>query len=215
MSFDKAALRLYAVTDRAWTGRMTLAQQVEAALKGGATLVQLREKTLGKPDFLAQAVELAALCRGYGVPLIVNDNVDVALESGADGVHLGQEDQDPRAVRRRVGAGFLIGVSAHTVAEARAAQAAGADYLGVGAVFATATKPGVTDMPFETLRSICRAVGIPVVAIGGITRENILRLTGSGAEGVAVVSAIFASPEPEAAARELRALSERMVAGDG
>ncbi len=215
MSFDRTALRLYAVTDRAWTGKMTLTQQVEAALRGGATLVQLREKTLDKPTFLAQAVELAALCKGYGVPLIVNDNVDVALESGADGVHLGQEDQAPEAVRRRAGDGFIIGVSAHTVAEARAAQAAGADYLGVGAVFATATKPGVTDMPFETLRSICRAVDIPVVAIGGITRENIPRLAGSGAEGVAVVSAIFASPDPESAARELRALSERMVAGDG
>lgn len=215
MSFDKTALRLYAVTDRAWTAKMTLAQQVEAALRGGATMVQLREKRLNRSALLAQAVELAALCRGYGVPLIVNDNVDVALESGADGVHLGQEDPSPRAVRQRAGDGFIIGVSAHTREEARAAQAAGADYLGVGAVFATVTKPNVTPMPFETLCAICRAVDIPVVAIGGITRENIPRLTGCGAAGVAVVSAIFASPEPEAAARELRALSERMVAGDG
>ena len=168
MNCTAEMLRLYAVTDRAWVGEQTLPQQVEAALKGGATCVQLREKDLGDAAILAEALEISALCKRYGVPFILNDNVALARQCGADGVHLGQEDMDPAEARRILGPEAIIGVSAHNVAEARAAVEAGADYLGCGAMFATATKTNVTALPKETLRDICAAVPIPVVAIGGI-----------------------------------------------
>ena len=215
MNCDKEKLLLYAVTDRAWTGKMSLAQQVEAALQNGATCVQLREKALDEEQFLAEALELRALCRRYGVPFIVNDNVDIALKTGADGVHVGQEDMKADDVRRRVGEKMIVGVSAHTVEEARRAVENGADYLGVGAVFSTATKTNVGNMPFETLREICRAVEIPVVAIGGISQKNIMQLSGSGVDGVAVVSAIFAAEDPGAAAAEMLKLAREMVKGHG
>ena len=215
MNCDKEKLLLYAVTDRAWTGKMSLAQQVEAALQNGATCVQLREKALDEEQFLAEALELRALCRRYGVPFIVNDNVDIAIRCGADGVHVGQEDMKADDVRRRVGENMIIGVSAHTVEEARRAVENGADYLGVGAVFSTATKTNVGNMPFETLREICRAVEIPVVAIGGISQKNIMQLSGSGVDGVAVVSAIFAAEDPGAAAAEMLKLAREMVKGHG
>lgn len=213
MKCDSQTMRLYAVTDRAWVGRQTLTQQVESALRGGATCVQLREKHLGREAILAQALELAPLCRKYGVPFIVNDDVDIALAAGADGVHLGQEDLRASDVRQRVGKDFLIGVSAHSVAEALEAQANGADYLGVGAMFATATKTNVHTMTPRLLRAICDAVSIPVVAIGGISKENLPTLAGCGADGVALVSAIFAAQDIETECRELRQLSERMVRG--
>lgn len=215
MNCDKEKLLLYAVTDRAWTGKMSLAQQVEAALQNGATCVQLREKALDEERFLAEALELRALCRRYGVPFIVNDNVDIAIRCGADGVHVGQEDMKADDVRRRVGERMIIGVSAHTVEEARRAVENGADYLGVGAVFSTATKTNVGNMPFETLQEICRAVEIPVVAIGGISQKNIMQLSGSGVDGVAVVSAIFAAEDPGAAAAEMLKLAREMVKGHG
>lgn len=215
MNCDKEKLLLYAVTDRAWTGKMSLAQQVEAALQNGATCVQLREKALDEERFLAEALEIRALCRRYGVPFIVNDNVDIAIRCGADGVHVGQEDMKADDVRRRVGERMIIGVSAHTVEEARRAVENGADYLGVGAVFSTATKTNVGNMPFETLREICRAVEIPVVAIGGISQKNIMQLSGSGVDGVAVVSAIFAAEDPGAAAAEMLKLAREMVKGHG
>jgi thiamine-phosphate pyrophosphorylase len=202
---------LYAVTDRAWIGTQTLYQQVEAALKGGATCVQLREKELDEAAFLQEAKELWALCRRYGVPFIVNDNVDVAQACGADGVHVGQEDMKAGEVRRRVGEDMILGVSVHTVEEARRAVRDGADYLGLGAVFPTSTKTDADQMSNETLRDICGAVEIPVVAIGGLNRDNILRLSGSGVDGVALVSAIFGAEDIEAACRELCALSEQMV----
>jgi thiamine-phosphate pyrophosphorylase len=202
---------LYAVTDRAWIGTQTLYQQVEAALKGGATCVQLREKELDEAAFLQEAKELCALCRRYGVPFIVNDNVDVAQACGADGVHVGQEDMKAGEVRRRVGEDMILGVSVHTVEEARRAVRDGADYLGLGAVFPTSTKTDADQMSNETLRDICGAVEIPVVAIGGLNRDNILRLSGSGVDGVALVSAIFGAEDIEAACRELCALSEQMV----
>jgi thiamine-phosphate pyrophosphorylase len=211
MKCDKSAMLLYAVTDRAWTGRQSLCQQVESALRGGATCVQLREKHLPPDALLREALEIGALCRRSGVPFFVNDNVDVAIRSGADGVHLGQEDGDVAAVRRRVGPGMMIGVSAHTVQEARRAVEDGADYLGAGAVFSTSTKADASVLPPETLRAICAAVSVPVVAIGGISRDNLLRLSGSGVDGVAVVSAIFGAADIEAACRELRALSRRMI----
>ncbi len=204
-------MRLYAVTDRAWTGERTLYQQVEAALKGGVTCVQLREKDLDEAAFFQEATDLCALCHRYGIPFIVNDNVDIALACGADGVHVGQEDMEAGQVRRRVGEGMLLGVSVHTVEEARRALRDGADYLGLGAVFPTSTKTDADRMPMETLRAICAAVDVPVVAIGGIHWNNMLQLSGSGVDGVALVSAIFSMPDIEAACRELRELAEAMA----
>ena len=203
-------LRLYAVTDRAWVGRQTLPQQVESALKGGATCVQLREKNLGDAAILAEALEIAALCRNYGVPFILNDNVALAARCGADGVHLGQEDMDPAEARRILGPDKIIGVSAHNVAEAKAAEAAGADYLGCGAMFATTTKTNTTTLPKETLKAICASVSIPVVAIGGIHKENLLTLAHCGEQGVALVSAIFAARDIEAECRELKRMAEQL-----
>lgn len=204
-------MRLYAVTDRAWVGKQSLYEQVEAALKGGASCVQLREKELNDEDFLREALELSTLCKRYRVPFFINDNVDVAIRCHADGIHVGQEDMQAAQVRQRVGTDMMIGVSVHSVAEALEAVRNGADCLGAGAVFATSTKTDVQTMPRETLRAICQAVNIPVVAIGGINKENIAALSGTGVDGVALVSAIFGADDIEGACRELRALSEEMV----
>ena len=211
MKCDKQNMLLYAVTDRAWVGKQTLYEQVESALKGGVTCVQLREKELDDEAFLKEAVEIHALCQRYGVPFFVNDNVDIAIRCHAEGVHVGQEDMAAAQVRARVGEEMMIGVSVHSVEEAREAVKHGADCLGVGAAFATHTKTDVDVLPHETLKAICDAVDIPVVAIGGIGPGNIGQLKGSGAAGAAVVSAIFAQPDPEGAARTLRALSEEMT----
>lgn len=201
-------LRLYAVTDRAWTGKQTLAQQVECALRGGVTLVQLREKKMERDAFLAEAKEIHALCRRYGVPLIINDDVELALACGADGVHVGQSDMRAGDVRARVGKGMIVGVTAKTVGQALAAQDEGADYLGSGAVFGTSTKADAKPMSLETLRSICKAVDIPVVAIGGVNRQNLPQLAGTGVSGAAIVSGIFAAQDIERECRALRALTE-------
>ena len=211
MKCDKRYMLLYAVTDRAWTGEQTLYEQVEAALKGGVTCVQLREKELDETAFLQEAKDICALCRRYGVPFIVNDNVDVAIACQADGIHVGQEDMAAGEVRRRVGDAMLLGVSVHTVEEARRAVRDGADYLGLGAVFPTSTKTDVEQMTNETLRAICDAVDVPVVAIGGINRGNLLKLSGSGVDGVALVSAIFSAEDIEDTCRKLRLLAEGMV----
>ena len=213
MNFDKTSLRLYAVTDRAWTGPLTLYQQVEAALQGGVTCVQLREKHLDRDAFLAEAKQICALCRRYGVPFIVNDDLDVALACGADGIHVGQDDMPAAEVRRRAGRRLIVGVSAHTPEEARLAEAAGADYLGAGAVFGSATKTDASLLTPAGLQAVCAAVHIPVVAIGGVNAGNILQLQGSGAAGAAVVSGIFGAPDITAACRELRALADTMVQG--
>lgn len=211
MKSDKKHMLLYAVTDRAWTGKQTLYQQVEAALRGGVTCVQLREKDLDEALFLQEARELRGLCRQYKVPFIVNDNVDIAIACKADGVHVGQEDLAAGEVRRWIGDEMILGVSVHTVEEARQAVRDGADYLGLGAVFPTSTKTDADPMSREILRAICDAVDVPVVAIGGINRDNLLRLAGSGVDGVALVSAIFSAEDVEGACRDLRALSEEMV----
>ena len=184
---------------------------MEAALKGGVTCVQLREKALSQEAFLAEALEIRELCSRYGVPFIINDNVDIAIACKADGVHVGQEDMAAAKVRQRVGDHMIIGVSAHSVEEALEAVKHGADYLGSGAVFGSATKTNVQPMSRQTLADICAAVDIPVVAIGGITRENLPRLAGTGVDGVALVSAIFAAEDIEAECRLLRRLSEDMV----
>jgi len=211
MKCDKRYMLLYAVTDRAWTGEQTLYEQVEAALKGGVTCVQLREKEMDETAFLQEAKDICALCHRYGVPFIVNDNVDVAIACQADGIHVGQEDMAAGKVRRRVGDAMLLGVSVHTVEEARRAVRNGADYLGLGAVFPTSTKTDVDQMTNETLRAICDAVDVPVVAIGGINRGNLLKLSGSGVDGVALVSAIFSAEDIEDTCRKLRLLAEGMV----
>ena len=211
MKCGKKHMLLYAVTDRAWSGEMTLCEQVEAALRGGVTCVQLREKGPDEAAFFQEAKEIRTLCRRYGVPFIVNDNVDIALACGADGVHVGQEDMNAGEVRRRVGDAMILGVSVHTAEEARQAVRDGADYLGLGAVFPTNTKTDVEQMPYETLQAICGVAGVPVVAIGGINQDNLLRLSGSGVDGVALVSAIFSAEDIEGTCRKLRALSEEMV----
>lgn len=211
MNCDKHAMRLYAVTDRMWLNGRPLSDDVEAALKGGVSMVQLREKDLDHNAFLAEAAAIGALCRQYKVPFIINDNVEIALAVGADGVHVGQSDMRVREVRRRVGDAMIIGVSAQTAAQAQEAEAGGADYLGVGAMFTTSTKKDARPVARETLRAICGAVRIPVCAIGGIGKDNILQLAGTGVDGVALVSAIFAAPDITAACRELGALSDRMV----
>lgn len=211
MKCDKKAMLLYAVTDRAWIGKQSLYEQVEAALKGGATCVQLREKELNEEDFLKEAMEIAALCKEYGVPFFINDNVEIAIKCHADGVHVGQEDMEAAQVRQSVGNDMIIGVSVHSVEEALEAVKNGADCLGVGAMFSTSTKTDVDVLPKEILRDICAAVDIPVVAIGGIGKTNISHLAGTGVDGVALVSAIFAADDIESECRMLRKLSEEMV----
>ncbi len=210
MKVTPETLRLYAVTDRAWLHGRTLESQVEQAILGGATIVQLREKHLTGQALLAQAQALCALCRRYGVPFLVNDDVALALAVGADGVHVGQEDMAAEQARALLGPGKIIGVSAHSVAQAVAAQRAGADYLGCGAAFVTGTKTDARPIPRETLQAVTAAVRIPVVAIGGITRGNLPPLQGSGLAGAAVVSALFAQEDVRNAARELRRLAERL-----
>ena len=204
-------MRLYAVTDRAWVGQRTLAEQVESALQGGATCMQLREKELNDADFLQEALEIKKLCQQYRVPFIINDNVKIAAECGADGIHVGQEDMQAENVRRLVGERMILGVSVQTVGQAVLAEQNGADYLGVGAVFATTTKADADVVSHDTLKAICKAVTIPVVAIGGIYKHNILQLAGTGIDGVALVSAIFASESIEEECRQLLGLSEKMV----
>ena len=205
MSFDPKLLQLYAVTDRQWTGRQTLIQQLEAALQGGVTLVQLREKDLDDAAFLAEAREVVALCHRYGVPCLINDNLPVALAAGAD--------QPVADIRRQAEPGFLIGATAKTLDQARAAQAAGADYLGVGACFPSPTKPNAVGITREALADICAAVSLPVVAIGGITLQNARQLQGAGMAGLAVISALLAAPDITTAARDLLALSRHLTEG--
>ena len=211
MRFDREALArslaLYAVTDRHWLAGRTLAGCVEEALRGGVTFVQVREKddrALPHGAYLAEARELRALCHAHGVPFVVDDDADLALECGADGVHVGQGDLPVGEARRRIGADGILGVSASTVGEALAAERAGADYLGVGAVFPTGSKADATSVSLGELAAICGAVDIPAIAIGGITRDNVAELAGTGIRGVAVISAIFAQPDVGSATRDLR-----------
>lgn len=211
MKCDRKDMVLYAVTDRAWLHGETLYSQVEKALKGGATFMQLREKNLAEEQFLQEAEELKKLCKKYNVPFVINDNVDIAAKIDADGVHVGQSDMEAGDVRAKLGPDKIIGVSAQTVEQAVLAEKRGADYLGVGAVFTTGTKLDADDVSYETLKAICQAVSIPVVAIGGITRDNLMELKGSGIDGIAVVSAIFAQEDIEEATRELKSRTEEML----
>lgn len=211
MKCTEEMMRLYAVTDRAWVGKQSLAEQVAAALRGGVTCVQLREKELDEERFLREAEEIFTLCKRYRVPFFINDNVALALRCHADGVHVGQDDMDVAEVRRLVGQEMMIGVSVHTVEEARTAAEGGADYLGVGAMFATSTKTDASLVTKETLRAICDAVSIPVVAIGGINKSNLLELAGTGVDGVALVSAIFSAADIATECRLLYGLSQEMA----
>ena len=211
MNCKKEDMRLYAVTDRSWLGDKKLADQVKECLEGGVTFLQLREKKLDEEAFYQEALEIKKLCKENGVPFIINDNVDVALHCDADGVHVGQSDMEAQDVRAKLGPDKIIGVSARTVEQAVKAEKMGADYLGVGAVFSTSTKLDAREVSWETLKEICETVSIPVVAIGGITADNLSQLAGTGVDGVAVVSAIFAQKDIKAATENLRKLSEDMV----
>ena len=212
MKIEGVKLRLYAVTDRAWAAdEDALMDQIAAAIDGGAGIVQLREKHLDHDAFLREARRFVALCREKGVISIINDAVDISAAVGADGVHVGQSDLAAGRAREVLGPDKLIGVSAHSVEEALAAQAAGADYLGVGAAFVTGTKADAAPISRDTIRAITAAVDIPVVAIGGISRDNITELAGCGLDGVAVVSALFAQKDVKTAAKELYALSESIA----
>ena len=205
-------LRLYAITDRRWLGNKKLSDDVEAVLKGGATFIQLREKHLDTDAFKQEAEVIQKICAAYHVPFIINDNVEIAKAIGADGVHVGQSDMAAGDVRRRLGDDKIIGVSASTVEEALEAERHGADYLGVGAVFPTGSKDDADAVDAATLKAICEAVHIPVVAIGGITADNMKELSGSGICGISVISALFAQPDPHQAAKTLRAEAEQYFA---
>ncbi|MDD6637814.1 MAG: thiamine phosphate synthase [Lachnospiraceae bacterium] len=211
MRLEKDRLLLYAVTDRSWTGQQSLYEQIEAALKGGVTMVQLREKHLSEDELVAEAIQIKELCHRYEVPLIINDNVDAALKSGADGVHVGIEDAPVSKIRKRAGDDFIIGATAKTTEQAKAAEAAGADYLGVGAVFPSPTKKNAIRITPQDLREICGSVAIPAVAIGGITEDNVSQIKGGGMAGVAVVSAIFAAQDIQKAAAELKTKVKAVV----
>ena len=211
MNCDRNDLVLYAVTDRSWLGEETLYSQVEKALKGGATFIQLREKKMDEGSFLEEAKEIQKLCRQYQVPFVINDNVDIAARIDADGVHVGQSDMEAGDVRKKLGPDKIIGVSAQTVEQALRAQEHGADYLGVGAVFPTGSKEDATEVSHETLKAICDAVDIPVIAIGGINSGNVSELRGTGICGVAVISAIFAKKDICAAAAELKKRVKEML----
>ena len=195
MKFNEKMLLMYAVTDRAWVGKQTFLEQIEDALKGGVTIVQLREKMMDDDRFVEEAIQVRDLCHKYNVPLIINDNVEVALKSGADGVHVGIEDVPVAEIRKRVSADFIIGATCKTVEQAKIAEAAGADYMGVGAVFPSATKADAVRITNAQLREVITSVSIPAVAIGGISYDNVCELKGSFISGVAVVSAIFGAED--------------------
>ena len=217
MKFDnrkqavKDMMLLYGVTDRTWSSNYPLIQRITEALDNGMTCVQLREKHMSDEDFLSEAREVSALCKHYNVPFIINDNVDVAIACGADGIHVGQSDEAATQVRARVGSSMIVGVSASSLEEAIKAEKDGADYVGVGAVFSTSTKADADYLSMDELRAICETVNIPTVAIGGIHAGNIQLLQGTGIDGVAVVSAIFGADDSAAATAQLRALAEKVV----
>ena len=212
MKVDRNSMQLYLVTDRSWLGGKTLLSQVEACLDAGVTFLQLREKDLDERTFLEEAREIGRAAKSRHIPFVVNDNLQVALQSDADGVHVGQHDMAAKDVRALIGPDKILGVSAQTVEQAVAAERAGADYLGVGAVFHTSTKLDAADVDHSTLRAICDAVSIPVVAIGGSGPGNILQLAGSGIDGVAVISSILAQPDVAQAAADMKRLCLEMLA---
>ena len=208
---DRKNLQLYAITDSHWLNGRTLYSVVKESLEGGVTFLQLREKELDEEHFLEEAIALKELCHKYHVPFVINDNVKIAKEIDADGVHVGQSDMEADDVRKILGEDKILGVSAQTVEQAVLAEKMGADYLGVGAVFSTSTKKDASAISKERVKAICEAVHIPVIAIGGITADNILTLKGSGICGIAVVSAIFAAKDIEAATKVLKDRTQKML----
>lgn len=217
MSFTKDEIRkamvLYAITDRGWLKEgQTLQAVCREVLEQGATFLQIREKDLPADTFAEEAAALMALCQRYHVPYVVNDNVEIALAIGADGVHVGQSDIKGRDIRSIIGPEKILGISAGTLEEALGAERAGADYIGVGAVFGTSTKKNARNLTVKQLREICREVSIPVVAIGGINARNLQELSGSGVDGVAVISAIFGAEDPGRATGELLTMARELVA---
>ncbi len=212
----RKAMLLYVVTDQMWLkDGEALGDVVESVLQNGATFLQIREKDLALDAFGAEAERLKTLCAQHGVPFVVNDSIEIALQCDADGVHVGQSDIKGRDIRSLIGVDKILGISAGTVEEAVAAEKAGADYIGVGAIFGTSTKKNARNMTMDRLKEIVSSVAIPVVAIGGISAENILQLCGSGVDGVAVVSAIFAAEDPGKATADLLKLAEEMVTYNG
>lgn len=207
----KDNLLLYAITDRTWLNGDTLDSHVENALRGGITMLQLREKKLEREEILKEAVRMRELCHRYDVPLIINDDVELALEADADGVHVGQSDMAAGLARKRLGKGKILGVSARTVELALEAEKNGADYLGVGAVFGTNTKNDAKKLDHSVLENICDSVKIPIVAIGGITADNMHELKGRGMNGFAVVSAVFAQKDIENAVIKLKTIAEDTI----
>ena len=210
MKLDKKDLILYAVTDRHWLNGRRLYDDVEKAIKGGASIIQLREKNLTREEFKIEALEIQKLCKKYKIPFIINDDVELAVEINADGIHVGQDDMEAGSVRALIGNEKILGVSVQTPEEAVSAESKGADYLGAGAVFHTDSKSDAVEVSHDTLKKICSSVKIPVVAIGGINAKNIHELAGSGIAGVAIISAVFAAKDIEAAAGELKNLSEKL-----
>ncbi len=211
MKLDKSSMLLYAVTDSSWLNGRRLAQDVEDVLKAGATFIQLREKNADYDQMLKLAKEIKALTDKYHVPFVIDDNIDVAVAVDADGVHVGQSDTEAKKAREILGENKIVGVSAGNLKEAIEAEKNGADYIGIGAMFPTDTKKDHTDITFEQAKEITEAVNIPVVAIGGINKNNILQLKGTGVDGVAVISAIFAQDDRYKAAKELLEHSKEIV----
>ena len=213
MQIDPSQLRLYAITDSRWLHGRTLYNSVEAALQGGVTMLQIREKHCSTVELTELAIPIVSLCHAYHVPCIINDDVQATKDSGADGVHVGQTDTSIAQARAILGKEKWIGTSAHNVQEAIQAQQDGADYIGTGAVFGSATKQDATPLQLKTLQAICQSITITVVAIGGITAENTLQLAGFGGQGIAVISAIFAQADITAAAKQMRMLADTVCGG--
>lgn len=211
MKLNEKSMMLYAITDRTWLGEKSLPQVVEEAILGGVTFIQLREKNLSYDQFLKAAIEVKAVTDKYNVPFVINDNVDIAVEVGADGAHIGQSDEEIRVARAKLGTNKILGLSAGTLEEAIKAEKNGADYLGVGAVFDTSTKLDARTVSFEDLKKICDTVKIPVVAIGGISKDNVFELRGTGIAGISVVSAIFSQDNVKKAAEELLNLTKQII----
>lgn len=211
MKLNKKSLLLYAVTDRRWSDNDTFYNHIEESLEGGVTFLQLREKNLDMDSFFKEAIKVKELCTKYNVPFIINDNVEIALKSNADGIHVGQDDMDAKKVRKLIGKEKILGVSVQTVEQALFAQEQGANYLGVGAIFTTTSKDDAKNVNINTLKEICNAVNIPVVAIGGIDKDNIKQLSKTGINGIAVISAIYASKNIKNATAKLKELVEEII----
>ena len=211
MKLNNKSLLLYAVTDRRWSNNDTFYKYIEESLEGGVTFLQLREKNLDTDSFFKEAIKIKELCKKYNVPFIINDNVEIALKSNADGIHVGQDDMGAKEVRKLIGKDKILGVSVQTVEQALLAQSQGANYLGVGSIFTTTSKDDAKSVSINTLKEICNAVNIPVVAIGGIDKDNVKQLSQTGISGIAVISAIYANKNIKSATMKLKELIKEII----